>query len=80
MRYFIVDDDTAFRVMLAEIIEEDGLNEVVGEAQDGSEIDAELLSMNRIDILILDLLMPQRDGIETARSLHIMTPGDWTRN
>ena len=69
MRYFIVDDDTAFRVMLAEIIEEDGLNEVVGEAQDGSEIDAELLSMNRIDILILDLLMPQRDGIETARSL-----------
>lgn len=69
MRYFIVDDDVAFRVMLAEILEEDGLNEVVGEAQDGSEIDAELLAMNRIDILILDLLMPNRDGIETARSL-----------
>lgn len=69
MRYFIVDDDAVFRFMLAEIIEEDGLNEVVGEAQDGSEIDAELLARNGIDILILDLLMPKRDGIETAKSL-----------
>lgn len=70
MRYFIVDDDVASRVMLAEIIEEDGLNEVVGEAQDGSEINTELLTMKKIDILILDLLMPNRDGIETARNLY----------
>lgn len=69
MRYFIVDDDATYRIMLAEIIEEDPLNEVVGEAQDGSEIEADLLAMKEIDVLILDLLMPNRDGIETARSL-----------
>lgn len=69
MRYFIVDDDAVFRMMLTEIIEEDPLNEIVGEAHDGSEINAELLFMKQVDILILDLFMPIRDGIETARSL-----------
>jgi two-component system response regulator YcbB len=69
MRYFIVDDDAVFRMMLTEIIEKDPLNEIVGEAQDGSEIDAELLAMKKIDVLILDLFMPKRDGIETARNL-----------
>ncbi|WP_088189256.1 response regulator [Desulfosporosinus sp. FKA] len=69
MRYFIVDDDIAFRAMLTEIIEEDLANEIVGEARDGSEINAKLLETKKVDILILDLLMPHLDGIQTARSL-----------
>ncbi|HJV45597.1 MAG TPA: response regulator [Bacillota bacterium] len=69
MRFFIVDDDKAVRMMIAEIIEDLELGEVVGEAEDGSMVDLHVLMMNRIDILIIDLLMPIRDGISTVREL-----------
>ncbi|RBW67292.1 response regulator [Bacillus taeanensis] len=69
MRYFIVDDDPAIREMLAEIIEDGDLGEVVDERDDGSDIDADLLQVKKVDILLIDLLMPSRDGIETVRDL-----------
>lgn len=70
MRFFIVDDDEAICCMLTEIIEDYDLGEVVGQANDGSVISGELLALKKIDILIIDLLMPARDGIETIRSLN----------
>ncbi|MBC2582467.1 response regulator [Clostridium sp. DJ247] len=70
MRFFIVDDDEAIRSMLAEIIEDYDLGDVVGEADNGSIIDNHLLILKQVDILIIDLLMPIRDGIETVRDLH----------
>jgi two-component system response regulator YcbB len=69
MRYFIVDDDEAIRSMLAEIIEDYDLGEVIGEAENGAAINGELLTSKAIDILIIDLLMPIRDGIQTVREL-----------
>lgn len=69
MRFFITDDDEAIRSMLVEIIEDYDLGEVVGEAENGSVIDYHLLNLKKVDILIIDLLMPIRDGIETVRSL-----------
>lgn len=69
MRFFIVDDDEAICCMLTEIIEDYDLGEVVGKENDGSVISDELLALKKIDILIIDLLMPGRDGIETIRSL-----------
>ncbi|MET3292824.1 response regulator [Brevibacillus fluminis] len=69
MRFFVVDDDEVVRMMLTEIIEDCDLGEVVGEACDGSMIDGPMLTMRNVDILLIDLLMPQRDGIETIRSL-----------
>lgn len=70
MRFFIVDDDVVVRSMLTEIIEDYGLGEVVGEAEDGSIINASLLTLRNVDILIIDLLMPIRDGIQTIRELY----------
>ncbi len=70
MRFFIVDDDEAICYMLTEIIEDYDLGEVVGQENDGSVISDELLALKKIDILIIDLLMPGRDGIETIRSLN----------
>jgi two-component system response regulator YcbB len=35
MRFYIIDDDEVFRSMLAEIIEDNDLGEVIGEAEDG---------------------------------------------
>lgn len=69
MRYFITDDDPAVRSMLAHIIEDADLGEVCGEAEDGSQIDRDFLEWKRADILLIDLLMPNRDGIETVRQL-----------
>ncbi len=69
MRFYIVDDDQGIRSMLADIIEDEGLGEVIGEAEDGSYVNSDLLELNRIDVLLIDLLMPIRDGIQTVRAL-----------
>ena len=69
MKFFIVDDSLTVRAMLRNIIEEEGLGIVAGEAEDGSEVYADELAQQEIDILLIDLLMPNRDGIETVREI-----------
>ncbi|WP_141433533.1 response regulator [Bacillus sp. 03113] len=69
MRFFLVDDDEVIRSILRHIIEDEDLGEVTGEADDGSLIDEKILMYKQVDILIIDLLMPERDGIETVRQL-----------
>ncbi|MGE6630070.1 response regulator [Bacillus sp. NPDC077027] len=69
MRFFIVDDDEAVRSSLAQLIEDEDLGLVVGEAEDGAELTASYLNDLHIDILCIDLLMPERDGLETIRVL-----------
>ncbi|MDF1996410.1 response regulator [Peribacillus frigoritolerans] len=69
MNYFIIDDDPAIRGMLTEIIEDEDLGKVVGEAEDGALVNNGLLLLKKADIVLIDLLMPLRDGIETIRSL-----------
>lgn len=67
MNFYITDDDITVRTMLTQIIEDEDIGEVVGEADDGSFIDGMDLNMKNVDILFIDLLMPIRDGIETIR-------------
>ncbi|MBD1381808.1 response regulator [Metabacillus arenae] len=69
MNYFIIDDDPAIRAMLTDIIEDEDLGNVVGEAEDGSLVDNGLLSLKKANVVLIDLLMPIRDGIETIRAL-----------
>lgn len=69
MNFFIVDDTSSIRGMLSNIIEEEGLGRVVGESADGAEVSAEVLATQEVDILMIDLLMPNRDGIETVRAI-----------
>lgn len=69
MNFFIIDDDPAVRSMLAEIIEYYDLGEVIGEAENGSDLDNRSFLLKNVDILITDLLMPLKDGIETVRSI-----------
>ncbi|WP_042354062.1 response regulator [Bacillus rubiinfantis] len=69
MKFFIVDDSLTVRAMLSNIIEEEGLGTIAGEAEDGSEVYADILAEKEIDILLIDLLMPNRDGIETVREI-----------
>ncbi|APT51795.1 MULTISPECIES: response regulator [Bacillus] len=70
MRFFIADDDRAIRSILGQIIEDEDLGEVVDEAGDGVGLEAHSLNLKKVDILLIDLLMPARDGIQTIRHIH----------
>ena len=70
MRFFIADDDRAIRSILGQIIEDEDLEEVVDEADDGVGLEAHSLNLKKVDILLIDLLMPARDGIQTIRHIH----------
>jgi len=69
MRYYILDDDLASRKMLSRIISEEFLGEVIGESSDAMEAEMEIIS-NYPDIVLIDLLMPNQDGIETVQNLN----------
>ncbi|MCE4047918.1 MULTISPECIES: response regulator [Bacillaceae] len=68
MRFFLVDDDGAIRSVMRHIIEGEKLGSVIGEAETGCKVTSNVLQFNDIDIVIMDLLMPERDGIETIKS------------
>ena len=68
MRYFIVDDDRASRIMLSQIINST-LGTVIGEATNGEEAIPQIL-MTQPDFVLIDLLMPNLDGIATMERLH----------
>lgn len=68
MRYFIVDDDRASRVMLSTIINDCELGTVIGEAKNGIEAIPQILMMQP-EFVLIDLLMPELDGIETIERL-----------
>lgn len=68
MRYFIVDDDLVCRRMLSQVIAEDSLGFVVGEAENGVKAVSPILS-TQPDVVLIDFLMPALDGIETMERL-----------
>lgn len=67
LRFFLIDDDAATCRMLEKIIAESHLGEVVGQARDGLTLTADQLA--GIDVVLIDFLMPGKDGIETIKKL-----------
>jgi response regulator NasT len=67
MRILVAEDETIIRLDLRQIIERSG-HEVCAEARDGEEA-VELARTERPDLAILDVKMPQLDGIEAARRI-----------
>lgn len=68
MRYFIVDDDAASRRMLKTIILEEEMGVIVGEADSGESAIQKIIASDP-DVVLMDLLMPHLDGIETIDEL-----------
>lgn len=68
LRYFIVDDDLASRSMLKNIIVDSGLGMVIGEASNGQDA-LSMIQALQPDLVLIDLLMPDLDGIETIEQL-----------
>jgi AmiR/NasT family two-component response regulator len=67
MRILIAEDETIIRLDLRTLLEAKGF-EVVGEARDGNEA-VELARELEPDIAIMDVRMPELDGIEAARTM-----------
>ena len=73
IRVLIADDHPIVRAGLASIISAEGDLRVVAEAANGAEAVA-LFRVHRPDVVLLDLRMPEMDGVEATRALVRETP------
>jgi len=72
MQILLADDHPLFREALRRLLETDPAIRVIGEAEDGREA-IRMAAELRPDILLLDLVMPVKGGIETLRELSTMS-------
>ena len=72
LRLILADDHKVVRQGLRALLEREGL-EVVGEASDGREA-VQLAHAHTPDVAILDLSMPQLNGVEAAREIVHVRP------
>lgn len=68
IRALVVDDDEAVAALHARYLEMTGGFEVVGVAHDGDEAER-LVASQRPDLLLLDIYLPDRSGLDLLRSL-----------
>ena len=73
-RVLIADDHAIVRAGLRALIHAEPEFELVGEASGGYEA-IDLVEKNKPDVLVLDLSMPDMDGIAVTRSLKTSHPG-----
>ena len=67
----VADDDAALRASLVRLLSENG--HVVIEAANGQEA-IDRIRAGGVDLLITDLVMPVKEGIETIQELHFSHP------
>jgi two-component system NarL family response regulator len=73
IRVLVVDDHALFRRGLQMVLEQEPDIEVVGEASDGSEA-VVVASETLPDIVLMDVRMPKRGGIDACTSIHDVVP------
>ena len=73
IRVLLVDDDALMRAGLASILSSDDAVEVVGEAPDG-RVAVERVTVLRPDVVLMDVRMPEVDGISATREVVAVAP------
>jgi len=66
-RILLIDDDDQFRTLLRKMLEKAGYNDIE-EANDGS-VGVKLFRQHPFDLVITDIIMPDKGGIETIIEL-----------
>lgn len=74
IKVLIADDEIPARSRLRQMVGEIADSEVVGEAANGREV-LQLCTELSPDIVLLDIRMPDMDGIEAARHLDVLEEG-----
>ena len=69
-RIILVDDDELIRAGLREIIQKLGPYEVVAEYDNGRQLLNAMATIQDIDLIILDVNMPEMSGDETMQQLN----------
>ncbi len=73
IRVLIADDHTVVRQGLKQILSSDALMEVAAEAANGNEV-LSILESTRVDVLILDITMPGRNGLDVLKEVKRRQP------
>jgi len=74
IRVIVADDHTILREGVCSLLALQSDIEVVGEASDGAEA-LELLGEAAVDVVIMDMVMPRMNGLETTREIKRRWPG-----
>ena len=73
IKLLLVDDHAVVRMGLASLLGTRREFTVVGEASDGETAIRKTLSL-KPDVVVMDLVMPDMDGVETTRQIHTKMP------
>ncbi len=73
IKIIIVDDHAVVRKGLKQIIEDSSDLSVVDEASSGFEL-LEKLNDNQYDVVLLDISMPGKDGLDTLKDIKVHSP------
>ncbi|HWR02306.1 MAG TPA: response regulator [Chlorobaculum sp.] len=72
MKILVIDDDPSVRKFIATTLKKE--NYTVLEAENGQEGVRKLMEERDIAIIITDLIMPEKEGIETIMEVRKMNP------
>ncbi|HWQ68259.1 MAG TPA: response regulator [Methanospirillum sp.] len=73
MARLLLVDDAAYMRRLVGIMAKKGGHEVVGEAGTG-QLAIELYKQEKPDLMLLDILMPDMNGLEVLKQIHSIDP------
>ncbi len=74
LRVIVVDDHAIVRRGIVEILTERSDLKVVAEAADYGQLRAQMRQHGEVDLLVMDLSLPGKDGIEILKALHAENP------
>ena len=73
IRVMVVDDHPIMRSGLRKVLEASGRVDVVGQAGDGEEA-VKAVEALRPDVIVMDVIMPHKDGIDACREIMELLP------
>jgi DNA-binding NarL/FixJ family response regulator len=73
VRVLIADDQTLFREGIKDLLENERMIEVVGEAADGNEVIRQAKKL-KPDVILMDIKLPHMDGVSATRQIRKECP------